>query len=162
MVLRLVSLVSLAVIAVAQYGSGVLLGTVTDTSGAVVAGARVVARNVATKEVREFTTDSSGNYQFNALPTGNYVVTVTATSFKQARIDNLTLRVNTQLRADVGLQVGTVTESIDVEAVAPLIQTNTAAVGMRDPRRLAAYETPQPMQCSMASIFQLRISTILR
>ena len=129
MALRLVSLLCLALIANAQYGSGVLLGTVTDTSGAVVAGARVLARNVDTNEVREFTTDESGNYQFNALPTGNYVLTVTATSFKQARIDNLTLRVNTQLRADVGLQVGTVTESIDVQALAPLIQTNTAAVG---------------------------------
>ena len=55
--------------------------------------------------------------------------TVTANSFKQARVDNLVLRVNSQLRADVGLQVGTVSESIDVEATAPLIQTNTAAVG---------------------------------
>jgi hypothetical protein len=129
MIIRLAALLLLPLIAFAQYGTGVLLGTVTDTSGAVVAGARVVTRNVETNEVREFTTDTSGNYQFNALPTGNYVVTVTANSFKQARIDNLVLRVNSQLRADVGLQVGTLTESIDVEATAPLIQTNTAAVG---------------------------------
>jgi hypothetical protein len=129
MIVRLIPLLCLALVAIAQYGTGVLLGTVTDTSGAVVAGARVIARNVETNEVREFTTDSSGNYQFNALPTGNYVLTVTATSFKQARVDNLILRVNTQIRADVGLQVGTITESIDVQAVAPLIQTNTAAVG---------------------------------
>src|SRR4051794_31436413 len=129
MIIRLAALLLLPLIAFAQYGTGVLLGTVTDTSGAVVAGARVVTRNIETNEVREFTTDSSGNYQFNALPAGNYVVTVTANSFKQARIDNLVLRVNSQLRADVGLQVGTVTESIDVEATAPLIQTNTAAVG---------------------------------
>ena len=129
MIIRLAALLLLPLIACAQYGTGVLLGTVTDTSGAVVAGARVVTRNVETNEVREFTTDSSGNYQFNALPAGNYVVTVTANSFKQARVDNLVLRVNSQLRADVGLQVGTVSESIDVEATAPLIQTNTAAVG---------------------------------
>ena len=75
MILRLASLLLLALIALAQYGTGVLLGTVTDTSGAVVAGARVVARNTETNEVREFTSDSSGNFQFNALPAGNYAVT---------------------------------------------------------------------------------------
>ena len=74
MIIRLAALLLLPLIACAQYGTGVLLGTVTDTSGAVVAGARVVTRNVETNEVREFTTDSSGNYQFNALPAGNYVV----------------------------------------------------------------------------------------
>jgi outer membrane receptor protein involved in Fe transport len=129
MFLRLASLFSLALAAMAQYGTGVLLGTVTDTSGAVVVGARTTARNVETNETREFTTDASGNYQFNALPAGNYIITVSAPSFKQARVENLTLRVNSQLRADVSLQLGTVTESVDVAAVAPLIQTNTAAVG---------------------------------
>ena len=109
MIIRLAALLLLPLIACAQYGTGVLLGTVTDTSGAVVAGARVVTRNVETNEVREFTTDFSGNYQFNALPAGNYVITVTANSFKQARVENLVFRVNSQLRADVGLQVGTVT-----------------------------------------------------
>lgn len=129
MTLRVVSLLSLALAVAAQYGTGVLLGIVTDPSGAAVPGARIVVRNTGTNEVREFTTDSSGSYQFNALPAGNYAIAVTAASFKQSRIDNLTLSVNSQLRADVGLQVGTVTESIDVAAVTPLIQTNTAAVG---------------------------------
>lgn len=129
MLFRLVSLLSVAMIATAQYGTGVLLGTVTDSSGGIVAGARVVSRNIETNEVREFSTDSSGNYQFNALPAGNYVVTVTANSFKQARVENLTLRVNSQLRADVALQVGTITESIDVQATAALVQTDTATVG---------------------------------
>lgn len=119
----------LAVVASGQYGTGVLLGTVTDSSGAVVPGAKVEARNVATNENREFTTDELGNFQFNALPSGTYSVTVSAPSFKQARLENLTLRVNTQIRADIAMQVGAVSESVDVTATAPLVQTNTAAVG---------------------------------
>ena len=129
MILRVVALLSLALLAIAQYGTGVLLGTVADASGGVVPGARVIARNTETNEVREFTTDVSGNYQFNALPAGTYVITVTANSFKQTRVENLILRVNSQLRTDVALQVGTVTESVDVQSVAPLIQTDTAVVG---------------------------------
>lgn len=116
-------------VATAQYGSGLLLGTVTDATGAVVAGAQVSVRNVSTNETREVLTGSDGNYQFNALPAGEYVLTVTAPSFKQARVENLTLRVNSQLRADVPLQVGTVSESIEVSASAPQLQTNTATVG---------------------------------
>jgi hypothetical protein len=120
---------TLAAIAIAQYGSGVLLGTITDPSGAVVPGANVAVRNLATNERREFTSDEAGNFQFNALPAGTYALTVTAKSFKQAKMDDLTLRVNSQLRADVVLQVGATSETIDVMASTPLLQTNTAAVG---------------------------------
>jgi hypothetical protein len=127
--LRLLAAMLAAAVAVAQYGSGVLLGTVTDASGAVVAGAEVSVRNVGTNETRQIRTAEDGNYQFNALPAGDYVLTVTSPSFKQARVENLTLRVNSQLRADVSLQVGAVSESVDVTAAAPQLQTNTAAVG---------------------------------
>ena len=122
-------ILALAVLGIAQYGSGVLLGTITDPSGAVVPGAKVAVRNLATNETREFTSDEAGNFQFNALPAGTYVLTVTATSFKQAKMDELTLRVNSQLRADVVLQVGATSETIEVAATTPQLQTNTAAVG---------------------------------
>ena len=126
---RTIALISAAAVALAQYGSGLLLGTVTDATGAVVAGARVSVRNISTNETREVLTGPDGNYQFNALPAGEYELTVSATSFKQARLDALTLRVNSQLRADVPLQVGAVSESVEVSAAAPQLQTNTAALG---------------------------------
>lgn len=113
----------------AQYGSGTLLGTVIDPAGASVPGAKVAVRNVNTGEARDFTTDDTGNYQFNSLPAGPYQLTVTATSFKQSRVENLEVRVNSQLRADVSLQVGAIAESVDVTATTPQLQTNTAAVG---------------------------------
>ena len=93
------------------------------------AGSEVVVRNLATNESRDFTSDEARNFQFNALPAGTYTLTVTATSFKQAKMDELKLRVNTQLRADIVLQVGAVSESIDVTATTPQLQTNTAAIG---------------------------------
>ena len=119
----------LAATAAAQYGTGVILGTVTDPSGAVVPGAKVIARNTATNDSREFTTDADGNYRFNAMPAGVYTVTVSSTSFKSATLANLTLRVNSNLRADVTMQLGAVSETVEVAATTPQLQTNTAAIG---------------------------------
>ena len=87
MLLRLfVVLLAGAMAMFAQYGTGVLLGTVTDQSSAVVAGAKVSVRNIETNEAREFVSDDSGTFQFNALPAGTYLMTVTAASFKSARM----------------------------------------------------------------------------
>ncbi|MCC6857401.1 MAG: TonB-dependent receptor [Bryobacterales bacterium] len=112
-----------------QYGTGTILGTVTDPSGAVVPGVAVKARNNATNESREFVTDSSGSYQFNALPSGTYTITATGPSFKTATVENLVLRVNTQVRADISMQLGVVAETVQVEATTPQLQTNTAVMG---------------------------------
>ncbi len=78
-----------------QYGTGTILGTVTDPSGAVVAGAQVVAKNLETDGSRTFTTDEAGNYQFNALQPGTYSVTTAAPGFKTGVVSKVVLRVNT-------------------------------------------------------------------
>jgi len=127
--LVLLTLVIFAYPVSGQYGSGVLLGTVTDPSGGVVPSAKVEARNKATNETREFTTDDSGNFQFNALPAGTYSVLVTASGFKQSKFDDVLLRVNSQLRLDVPLQLGTAAESVQVHGETPQLQTNTAVIG---------------------------------
>ncbi|MBM3725465.1 MAG: carboxypeptidase regulatory-like domain-containing protein [Acidobacteria bacterium] len=114
----------------AQYGRGTLLGTVTDPTGAVVPGIKVTARNLGSNEAREFTTDESGNYQFNALLSGRYSVTATSTGqFKTASVGDVELRVNSQARVDIVLQLGAVSETVSVQSVAPQLQTNTAAMG---------------------------------
>lgn len=56
------------------------------SAGGVVPGAKVTAHNLATNETREFTSDESGNFQFNALPSGTYHLTVVAPSFKQTKL----------------------------------------------------------------------------
>ncbi len=129
MLLRTLFVFSYTISLFAQYGTGTILGTVTDPSAAVVAGATVTAKNNATDETRTFTADSSGNYQFNALQSGTYTLSATAPSFKTATVADVALRVNTQTRIDFVMQIGAVSETVQIAATAPLLQTNTAALG---------------------------------
>jgi hypothetical protein len=113
----------------AQYGAGIILGTVKDTSGAVVPGATVTARNAQTAESRTFTSDSAGDFRFNAVPPGTYAVTASSSAFKTSVISNLVVSVNTETRADFTLEVGQVSDTVNVQATAPLLQTDTASLG---------------------------------
>ncbi len=113
----------------AQYGRGTILGTVTDSSGAVVPGVKVTARSLATNETRTFTTDDAGNYQFNALLSGRYDISASGGQFKTAAANNVELRVNSQARVDIVMQLGVVSETVSVQSTVPQLQTNTAAMG---------------------------------
>jgi hypothetical protein len=112
-----------------QYGTGVVLGTVSDPSKAVIPGVQVTARNEATGETRTFTTDALGNYQFNALPAGNYTLTAHAQGFKTATSGNVVVSVNSQTRVDLLMELGSVNETVQVQGTTPLLQTNTAVLG---------------------------------
>jgi hypothetical protein len=125
----LLSTVLIAAIAWGQYGSGTILGSVADASGAIVPNATVTIRNQETGASRTFTSDAAGNFRFNAVPPGRYTASASAAGFKTLNIPDLTVTVNTETRADFAMQVGAVTENINVEAVAPLLQTDTAALG---------------------------------
>src|SRR5215472_4270637 len=114
---------------IGQYGAGTILGTVTDSTGANIPGASVTAKNDATNESRTFTTDSDGFYRFTALPVGAYTVTVTAPSFRTSTLSNVAVTVNTQVRADITMEVGNISEKVEVTATTPQLQTNTAAMG---------------------------------
>ncbi|MCC6589899.1 MAG: TonB-dependent receptor [Bryobacterales bacterium] len=118
-----------ASVALAQYGRGTILGTVTDSSGAAVPGVRVSARSLETNETREFITDDAGNYQFNALLSGNYTLSAAGKQFKTATVEKVELRVNSQARVDIVMQLGVVSETVSVEAATPQLQTNTAVMG---------------------------------
>lgn len=113
----------------AQYGTGAILGTVTDPTGAVVPNATVTARHTATNETRTFTTDPNGNFEFRAVLSGPWSVTATAPSFKTGTVQDVVLRVNTQVRVDIALQLGAVSETVQVVALTPQLQTNTAVLG---------------------------------
>src|SRR5437867_3430540 len=99
----------------AQYGTGTILGTVSDPTGAVVPSATVTARNTATNETRSFTTDASGDFEFRAILSGTYTITATAPSFKTATVPGVILRVNTQVRVDITMQLGVVSETVQVQ-----------------------------------------------
>jgi outer membrane receptor protein involved in Fe transport len=112
-----------------QVQNASLTGLVTDPSGAVISGATVIATNKATNVPQTTTTDTSGYYLFPSLPIGSYSVTVEMTGFKKALHDDVTLEVGQRGRNDFHLQVGQVTELVEVRASASQLETQQASPG---------------------------------
>jgi len=102
-----------------------IVGTVTDPSGAVVAGGQVKITNTGTGQTRTLTTNSSGTYQAPELQVGTYSVEVTSPGFKKYEQTSIVLNVNDTARVDVALQVGEATESVTVAAEAVQVQSDT-------------------------------------
>ncbi len=120
---------SLSSTAAAQSLFGTILGTVTDSSQAVVAGARITIRNVATNTTRSITTDASGSYEAPTLPVGIYDVVCEMAGFKRSVVTGVVVQVDQRQRLDIVLQLGEVVQSLEVSAAARLIETETAAQG---------------------------------
>jgi len=118
----------LAVISVnAQVTTADVLGTVTDNSGAVLPNARVTLTNTAKNETRTAQTNSSGDYVFSFLNPGRYSVRIEASGFK-ASVSPVTISAGDRARVDAQLQVGATGETVEVQATAPLLQTDTSTV----------------------------------
>jgi hypothetical protein len=124
-----VSLLLLGAIGFGQNIRGTILGTVRDPSSAVIKGAKVTVRHIATGLVREESTNDAGEYLFAQLPVGQYDLTVEQAGFKKVDRGGILLQVDDKLRVDVDMAVGAVTETLSVEAAAPVIQTDSATVG---------------------------------
>ena len=116
---------------IGQAVNGTLLGTLTDSSGAVVPNATVTANEVSTGVVRATQSNTSGNYVFPDLPPGTYKVLAEAQGFKKAERSDLRIEVNTTVRADLTMQPGAVTETLEVTAVAPILQTERADIAQK-------------------------------
>lgn len=110
-------------------GTATLVGTVTDQSGARVAGAQVTVVNTATGFTSNTVTTPEGDYYVPYLIPGPYRLTIEAAGFKRYVRDGIVLRTNETPRIDVQLEVGAVTEAINVTGEAPLLETETAATG---------------------------------
>lgn len=122
-------LVSTAGLVSAQGGAyGTILGTVTDNSGAVVPNAAVDVTNTATNVSNRVQTTSTGDYTVPYLQPGSYRVTVQASGFQKSVIDGVVLVVAQQARVNVMMKPGAVSESVQVEASAVSLDTDTAAV----------------------------------
>lgn len=114
---------------IAQTVSGTILGTVTDSSGAVVANAKVTIVNEGTGLTRVVTADSNGEYTAPALPTGHYTITSEMTGFKTVALSNIELGVDQRVRINIKHEVGAMTESVSVTAETPLLQTASSELG---------------------------------
>jgi len=114
-----------------QARNGTLLGTITDASGAVMPNAKVVITDQNTNVARATQTTEAGYYAVPDLPPGEYSVAVEVTGFKKAIRGNVTVQVNSTVRVDLQLQPGQITESIDVTAELPLLQTDRTDTGRK-------------------------------
>lgn len=113
----------------AQQGRGSIQGTVTDSSAAVIAGATVSVINVETNTTFTTQTSAEGYYAAPTLAVGNYTVSVEKPGFKRAVRTGITLQVDQRAQVDVTLDVGAVSESVEVQAEAPLVDTGSASIG---------------------------------
>jgi hypothetical protein len=120
-------------VAVAQTDRGTITGTVTDPAGAVIAGANIQAKNVATGLTYPAASSATGNYTVAQLPAGTYDLTVTSAGFKQYVRAGLVVEVAVTLRIDAAMQVGTATETVEVTGAAPLLKTESAEVSYNVP-----------------------------
>lgn len=116
---------------VAAFGQtfGDISGLVRDPSGAVIAGATVTATNISTNAVRSSTTNQAGLYSFPSLPPGTYNVRVETPGFKAATRNQVELQVQQSARLDFEMEVGQVTEAVEVSATAALLSSENSTVG---------------------------------
>lgn len=113
----------------AQKDAGAVVGVVKDSSGATVAGARVTATDMERGERLTTISDELGNYVFSPLHIGKYRIRVEKGGFKTAEAGPFTLNVQDRLAVDIQLQPGAVSETVEVNAQAVQLQTETSDLG---------------------------------
>src|SRR3989475_1661493 len=113
----------------AQVDTGSITGTVKDASGAVVSGAKVTLTNEGTGAALTTTTTSDGVYKFSPVRIGSYKIDATAQGFQTVSQTKLTVDVGANVVADFTLKPGSTTETIEVNAAPPALQTQDASVG---------------------------------
>jgi outer membrane receptor protein involved in Fe transport len=106
-----------------------LSGTVMDPTGATIPNATVAARNVDTGVERTSQTDSAGAYLFPSLPIGAYHIEVSAPGFRKGVIEELKLDVATAVTKDIQLEVGQMTQQVEINADAAVVETSTTGLG---------------------------------
>src|SRR5579864_995658 len=109
--------------------AGQITGQVTDSSDATVVGAKVTVTNAKTNVGRTTATNSAGDYTFPTIPPGVYKVRAEMPGFKAEVRENVELQVEQIARIDFHLQVGAVTDTVEVTSGAPLLTTESATVG---------------------------------
>src|ERR1051326_4331791 len=133
---RSISLVQLSIavctflsVAFAQESRATISGTITDPQGALVPGAKVEVKNLATNVVTTVETNERGIYAVPPVNPGEYSVTVSATGFKTTVQSKIELRVADRLGLDLTLELGGTTETVLVMSEAPLLETQSSSQG---------------------------------
>jgi len=111
-----------------QLTTADILGTVTDSTGAVVPNATVTLNNLGTNEKRTTQSNNSGDYNFTLLPVGHYSITVKAPGFEASITKDLSVEAGDRARNDVRLQLGSESTVVEVTSSTPLLQADSATV----------------------------------
>src|SRR3989442_5061989 len=127
--IRCTILVLLASTMYAQQDTGMITGQVLDATGSAIPLATVLLVNTGTNVQTSVSPNSDGLFVATPLRIGVYSITVEAKGFKKSVRDNITLLVQDRLRIDFRLEVGEVSESVEVTAEAPLLQSETSSLG---------------------------------
>ena len=127
--LRMVALAVPVTMVFAQQDRGTFNGTVSDPSGAAIPGVMVTIVNIATNARYDSVTNDAGQYTVPNLPIGTYKLTYQRSGFKSYVRETTTLNVAQVVRVDVQMQVGAITESIEVRDDVPMLQSDSPEVG---------------------------------
>lgn len=128
-ILLVVIALALSISSRAQIDRGSIVGTVRDSSGALVPNATVTVTNEATNVALATVTNNAGEYQALALLPGAYTVKVTVSGFQTAMQAGIEIHVQSRMEADFTLKVGSMQQEVTVSATEPLLQTQTANLG---------------------------------
>ncbi len=120
---------ALASISIGQTTTGAITGSVTDPSGAVIPNVKITATNTATNINNTTQSNEAGVFNFPFLPIGDYTVTAEAQGFKRVVLGPFPLEVNQIARVDPKMEVGVVTESVEVRDFTPALQTESTQTG---------------------------------
>ena len=113
----------------AQVDTGTILGTVTDASGAAINGAKVTLTNEGTSAALSTTTAPDGSYKFTPVKIGSYKLTTSFQGFQTITQTNVVVNVGTDVVINFNLKPGAVTQTVEVVAAVPVLQTQNASVG---------------------------------
>ncbi|MBL8179683.1 MAG: TonB-dependent receptor [Bryobacterales bacterium] len=129
MIIQVLMLLCLAFPAWSQSTTGAILGNITDPAAAAVPQAKIAAIEQRTNLTAETVSDATGAYAFPALRPGVYRLEVEASGFRKAVRNGVEVRVNDRLELNIAMVLGAVSESVEVTAAAPLVESQSGAVG---------------------------------
>jgi len=118
-----------SVVASAQFDTGTIAGSVTDSSGAVIPHATVTITNVGTSIQKTLQTDNSGGFVASAVPFGNYVVSATASNFAEAKSEQIVLNVGATVHVNLTLTVAAAEQKVEVTGTTTTVATDTTTAG---------------------------------
>ncbi|HMX25426.1 MAG TPA: carboxypeptidase regulatory-like domain-containing protein [Blastocatellia bacterium] len=129
LVFSMLAVFLLAPLALAQFDTATVLGTVADAAGAALPKATVTLKNVATGITVQAQTDENGNYQFFNVKIGTYTLTAEAQGFSKAATENVQVTVNARQRVDFAMKAGALTETVTIAADAVRLETESSDRG---------------------------------